>query len=96
MLFFGLTCLGLTLITFERIELQSSDWIQNARFFKLYQNMPFDSIVLCSLSDGDFKFGFFIDLSCSTPVSFFTVLCKKADISAQFCNDALHERYESK
>ena len=68
MLFFGLTCLSLTLVTFERIKLQSSDWTQNARFSKLYPNMllvHFDFIVLRSFSDGDFKFGFFIDLSCT-------------------------------
>ena len=59
---FGLTCLSLTSITFERIELQSSDWTQKTRFFKLYPNMlsvHFDFILICSFSGEKLKSVFF-------------------------------------
>ena len=65
---FDLTCLSLTSITFERIELQSSDWTQKTRFFKLYPNMlsvHFDIIFICSFSEEKLKFVCFIDLSCN-------------------------------
>ena len=64
---FDLTCLSLTSITFERIELQSSDWTQKSRFFKLYPNMlsvHFDFILICSFSGEKLKSVFFFDLSC--------------------------------
>ena len=60
---FDLTCLSLTSITFERIELQSSDWTQKTRFFKLYPNMlsvHFDIILMCSFSGEKLKFVFFL------------------------------------
>ena len=68
--FFVLTCLSLTSITFERIELQSSDWTQKTRFFKLYLNMMsvlFDIIMICSFSEEKVKSVFFFDLSCRGP-----------------------------
>ena len=51
---FDLTCLSLTSITFERIELESSDWTQKSRFFQLYPNMlsvHFDIILICLFSE---------------------------------------------
>ena len=57
----------LNLNNFERKELQSSDWTQNTRSFKLYLNMllaHFDIILICSFSEKKLKFVFFIDLSC--------------------------------
>ena len=69
---FDLTCLSLTSITFERIELQSSDWTQKSRFFKLYPNMlsvHFDFILICSFSGEKLKSVFFFDLSCIYPHS---------------------------
>ena len=66
---FDLTCLSLTSITFERIELQSSDWTQKTRFFKLYPNMlsvHFDIVFICLFSVEKLKFVFFIDLSCKS------------------------------
>ena len=66
---FDLTCLSLTSITFERIELQSSDWTQKSRFFKLYPNMlsvHFDFILICSFSGEKLKsvFFFWLKLYC--------------------------------
>ena len=43
---FGLTCLSLTSITYERIELQSSDWTQKTRFFQAAFS-AFDFILTC-------------------------------------------------
>jgi len=65
---FDLTCLSLTSMTFERIELQSSDWTQKSRFFKLHPNMlsgHFDFILICSLSGKKLKSVFFFDLICN-------------------------------
>ena len=81
--FFVLTCLILTSITFERIELQSSDWTQKTRFFKLYLSMLsvyFDIVMICLFSREKYKFVLLIDLSCKSQAATLQLWGIKIDI----------------
>ena len=70
--FFVLTCLSITSITFERIELQGPDWTQKTRFFKLYLNVMsvhFDIIMICPFPEEKFKSVFFVIKHLSLTIS---------------------------